>query len=200
MQADEITVCPLPIHWHLLHQRLTEISSHRRLPPPPIPLVLAGWNFSSDIGKQARWLETIEWAKRVGLEHELSELSPEAMYRVSELSSWVPYGNHTYGGHAPRQKLSQAERARICDDLRSHWPEIVGEPIASRKIPLRLIGRKGRRLLVQADEAFQPPWGTWFRLSGSRSTFTAFRASINAHVAPSHIDHVDFVLLQARNS
>lgn len=191
-----ITVCPLPIHWARLDKRLRELARERSLSLPPTPLILAGWNFSSDAEKQRRWNETIEWARVYGLGHELSSLPIDAMYRVAEVSSAVPYVNYTFGGHDPRLKLSREERKRLCENLRSNWSAIVGEPLASRTMPLRLTGRKGRRLVVQADGAFKPPWGSWFRLSGNKTAFTAFRAGINAHLAPSQVDHVDFVLRQ----
>ena len=33
---------------------------------PPVPLILAGWNFSEDWQKKDRWLEIIKWANDNG--------------------------------------------------------------------------------------------------------------------------------------
>jgi hypothetical protein len=34
--------------------------------PPPKPLILAGWAYSSDIEKKERWEETVGWASNNG--------------------------------------------------------------------------------------------------------------------------------------
>lgn len=41
---------------------MLKISNAKGLHPPPIPLILAGWNFSNDYEKKSRWKETVNWA------------------------------------------------------------------------------------------------------------------------------------------
>ena len=56
-------ICPNPNKWHQVHQVLTrQIQTNEyEKTAPPIPLILSGWNFSSDHEKAERWLETVEW-------------------------------------------------------------------------------------------------------------------------------------------
>jgi len=51
---------------------------------PPTPLILAGWNFSSDSEKNSRWEDTIKWAKTCGAEHILTKINDDDFYYVSE--------------------------------------------------------------------------------------------------------------------
>jgi hypothetical protein len=34
--------------------------------PPPVPLILNGWVFSTGLEKALRWKETVEWAEKYG--------------------------------------------------------------------------------------------------------------------------------------
>ncbi len=51
------------------------------------------------------------------------------------------------------------------------------------------------KVIVFANEEYQPPWGSWHKLSNdvSRRQFTIFRKAINDIIAPIFIDHVEFV-------
>ena len=61
-------ICPLPLYWIEVHRSLMDYSRNHSCDPsmPPKPLVLAGWNFSSDLEKKIRWEETLDWAKENG--------------------------------------------------------------------------------------------------------------------------------------
>lgn len=63
-------ICPNPKVWHSLFEKLASYAASHDLPLPPKPLILAGWNFSSDLEKQIRWQETIKWCQA----HKCSEL------------------------------------------------------------------------------------------------------------------------------
>ncbi len=56
-------ICPNPNGWHSVSEKLISYAMSHGLPPPPKPLILAGWNFSSDFEKKLRWQETIEWCQ-----------------------------------------------------------------------------------------------------------------------------------------
>ncbi len=46
-----IFVCPMPHKWHQIYERLKEASDTAGLvnAAPPIPLILAGWAFSTEL-------------------------------------------------------------------------------------------------------------------------------------------------------
>jgi len=48
---------------------------------PPIPLILAGWNFSEDWQKKERWLNTLSWAKEMHCDFLIPELDPNEKYK-----------------------------------------------------------------------------------------------------------------------
>jgi len=68
-------ICPQPIPWNDIHRVLTEF--HRdncpEAPQPPVPLILAGWAYSGDEEKAARWQTIVTWAAR----HGATELIPD---------------------------------------------------------------------------------------------------------------------------
>ncbi len=84
-----ITICPLPPDWALIYQRLSELAriADQSIPPPPKPLILAGWAYSNDLEKQARWRETVEWAEKWGFTEAIGEITPDMMYDVENPSS-----------------------------------------------------------------------------------------------------------------
>ncbi|WP_375582233.1 hypothetical protein [Cyclobacterium xiamenense] len=76
-------VSPLPGVWHELHQRLMDFWTNdlnKMGIKPPIPLILAGWNFSSDYEKRDRWQATLKWAEERCCTHLIKELSDEEKY------------------------------------------------------------------------------------------------------------------------
>jgi hypothetical protein len=58
-------ICPLPVKWDEFY---TILGRPREVPP----LVLSGWNFSSDRDKRNRFIEQLEYASRRGL-HEAAD-------------------------------------------------------------------------------------------------------------------------------
>jgi hypothetical protein len=73
-------ICPTPVLWAPLHQTLIAHAKTNHLPPPPMPLILAGWNFSSDEEKKARWLETVSWCESHQCVHLLASLKDADWY------------------------------------------------------------------------------------------------------------------------
>ena len=54
---------PMPKHWNTLWNMLTGKSQAPNGNwTPPLPLILAGWNFSDDREKRARFMEHLAWA------------------------------------------------------------------------------------------------------------------------------------------
>ena len=67
-------VCPLPEHWSKLWEMLPR---KMRKPDggwePPMPLILAAWDQTSNFDKQVRLREHIMWASFVGCVEEVDE-------------------------------------------------------------------------------------------------------------------------------
>ena len=75
-------ICPMPVPWNDAYQELREASeqSAESVSPPPVPLILNGWSFSSDGEKAQRWLDTIAWAEKCGFQSVLKRIPLESMY------------------------------------------------------------------------------------------------------------------------
>lgn len=76
-------IFPLPLEWVEVHENLMNFSRNQACDPssPPKPLILAGWNFSSDWEKKLRWDETLEWANKNGCSFLIDDLKEEDFYR-----------------------------------------------------------------------------------------------------------------------
>lgn len=195
-----IRICPKPIPWRDVFERLSAYArKHPCVPPaPPIPLILAGWAFSNDIDKMRRWEDTVTWAARNSCS-DLVAVPDAEFYCVDEPTSYSvgPLGGPMYRpwDFEVKGRPSTEELSRHLTTLTSHWRDIVGPELARSTRPLAFSGAKARRLLVQADAAVSPPWGGWSHLSAvesKRRCFTRFRASINRAIDPHEVDHVDF--------
>jgi hypothetical protein len=78
-------ICPQPKVWHEVSERLLGLWRTVGSPPadkPPVPLILAGWAYSSNLEKWTRWRETVSWAERHGIVDLASTIPPEQWYRV----------------------------------------------------------------------------------------------------------------------
>jgi hypothetical protein len=193
-------ICPKPDIWAELHRRLQEAATAKSgIPPPPVPLILAGRAYSNDVEKRARWKETLAWADHHGLGALLSDIADDSMHMVSEPSTTKtgPLGGPLKFDWSfdPKPKVDAAQRDRAIKALQSNWGEVVGTELGAVTSPIRLTGAKGRRLLVLVTGHITPQWGTWTTLAHdeSRRAFTAFRAAINDAIAPLEVDHIDFV-------
>lgn len=193
---DRAFVCPMPGAWDRVYRELRRV--HAGLPdagrPPPVPLILAGWAYSSDADKQRRWQDTRRWAEERGLGHLVPpdnsfpadarhEVPLDALHRPV----WVPHRRYE---SVPR--LTGETRHLVFATLVKAWSDVAG-PVASATRPLRLAGKKGCRLVVAADPAVAPPWGSWSRIDPLRSrSFADLRRRLNVVVAPHMVDHIDF--------
>jgi len=78
-----IRVCPTPPVWVRIHQALKRHATAKGdIPEPPMPLILAGWNFSDDSEKAYRWSETIEWIAQYGGPQFINELTDDDFYMI----------------------------------------------------------------------------------------------------------------------
>jgi hypothetical protein len=84
-----LRICPLPPVWNSIYQNLCKFHAKNcpTAPPPPVPLILAGWAFSNDGEKTTRWLDTQNWATTHGALHLLPELSESDFYGTCTGSS-----------------------------------------------------------------------------------------------------------------
>jgi hypothetical protein len=191
-----IFVCPMPYKWNHIYELLREAADTAGLidDPPPTPLILAGWTFSTDSDKQRRWHETVEWASVHRFQTLILPLREADQYRVVELGGGCVIG---LGDQYEQAKVRPREVDTLAalDYLSANWQSIVGVEFSRMTRPLRFTGRKRRRLIVVADSHYTPPWGSWHALpssSGNRSEFTRLRCSINQAIAPLEVDHIDF--------
>lgn len=197
-------VCPVPPVWARVHQALQDAwEKHGRTgPPPPMPLILAGWAFSNDQAKHARWEESVRWAESRGLITLIPELGPTERYEVEELSTYDvgPLGGPMYlpWSADPKPVPSPETLVAAMNSLNVRWYEVAGRDLAARTRPLRFTGKKGRRLVVGVAGEEPPPWGGWTYLDQSdiRRRFTDFRARLNNVIKPHFVDHVDFTQQQ----
>lgn len=65
MATKNNRICPRPPLWATIHQGLTKDASLAE--QLPLPLILAGWAYSSDAEKQSRFRLHLEFADRHGL-------------------------------------------------------------------------------------------------------------------------------------
>jgi len=76
-------VCPLPQKWNQIHKALDvqgkEAGAVCR--QPPIPLVLAGWAYLSDLEKAVRRWEMAAWAAERGIGEAVSAVGADEQYR-----------------------------------------------------------------------------------------------------------------------
>lgn len=194
-----IFVCPKPIPWIGIHKRLLAAweTSGRQGEPPPGPLILSNWIYSSDLAKQDRWRETIEWAERNSCQHLLLSLTEHDCYYTHRLSTSNSYPGQNWGNqiHPPAERPTDSDLAAYLQQLRDEWATIAGPELSAACEPIMFSGAKARRLVVTITaREINPPWGSWFKLDrgSARSTFTAFRQRINDAITPHHVDHVDF--------
>lgn len=195
---SRIIVCPQPNVWAEVHRRLQEASVIHRLPPPPVPLILAGWACSNDVEKRRRWQETQAWAGRYGLDALLGDVAEESMYAVTELSDYKigPLGGPMYldWNYDSKPRADGAARTKAMEVLLADWAKIAGAELSEITLPLYLAGSKGRRLVVLVKTEDAPPWGSWTALARDerRRSFTALRTAVNQAIAPLEVDHIDF--------
>ncbi len=192
-------VCPNPLPWNSVYQRLSEVAQSRpNLPKPPIPLILNGWVYSNDAEKMNRWKDTVQWAKNAQCDEIISAVPEDDFYYTEELttSQVGPLGGPLYRSwdFKSKSRPDQEALAQALERLINEWPSIaVG--FSSHTKPLGFTGAKARRLVVAFNSDELPPWGAWDSLSAieaKRRTFTSFRQAVNAAVKPLEIDHIDF--------
>lgn len=196
-------ICPMPDAWHQIHVALTRAwrATGEREDAPPNPLILAGWAYSNDVEKRARWQATVAWAAERGL-GELVSLSADAMLIVAKPSSEGvgPMGGpmHLSWNFAARPRLAAEVIAAAFARLEDRWGAVAGASVAPLTKPSRFTGSKRRRLLVDLLADGPAPWGGWDALGPGvqRREFTAFRESVNACIYPHEVDHVDFLQLE----
>lgn len=83
MMNNNIFISPVPKIWHEIHQNLMSYWTNELNgigAKPPIPLILAGWNFSEDWEKKERWVDTLNWAEINNCKHLIPELTDEDKY------------------------------------------------------------------------------------------------------------------------
>ena len=75
-------ICPLPVYWNRIYSDLIAYARNRSCnpPEPPIPLILAGWVYSTDDDKRLRWLKTVQWAKENGCSDLIDKLEQKDFY------------------------------------------------------------------------------------------------------------------------
>jgi hypothetical protein len=194
-------ICPNPMPWHEAFERLIKYAQSESCTPssPPKPLILAGWAYSNDVEKMQGWEETVEWAAKNGCANLVSGISDSDFYFAENPTSYMvgPLGGPMYRlwDFEAKSRPSSDQITQMMDTLLTRWSEIMGSELADITRPLAFTGKKARRLLVLANVAATPPWGSWSHLSpqeSKRRTFTHLRAAINKAISPHEVDHIDF--------
>ena len=152
-----------------------------------MPIILSGWWYTPAIAKWIAWQATEQWAAERQVSHLIPDLPASEWASVFEASGIVM---HEYHHHEPASVPSKELLADSMDQLEREW-RLVAEPFADHTLPIAFTGRKGRRLLVEADFGILPPWGSWTKLV-DRKAFTVFRQKVNEAIAPHRVDHIDF--------
>jgi hypothetical protein len=193
------SVCPQPSVWADIHQLLQQKweAAGRLGEPPPFPLILAGWIYSSDLDKQSRWQMTVDWAVSNGYAELVNSISDDQFYKTSYLTTSYPQQHYNLHSGPPVPKPDKetvsAAFCKLCDS----WDSIAGSKLASICRPKKFAGRKFRKLIVTVTSNDTPPWGAWnyFTLGCDKNAFTHFRRHINEAITPLHVDHVEFDIL-----
>ena len=190
-------VCPKPIVWDRIYQRLRHYwqQGGEAGPEPPVPLILGGWNFSSDYEKNQRWLSLIEWAREAGCPELIPKLTEEEGHWVPEYCANDGVPNWYLQSNEPKKALESEGYRAAMEAIKARWVYVAGPELADIAIPFLFAGAKGRNLVVVVEPGHTPPWGTWTTLSAvesERRTFTLFRKRVNEVIAPHEVDHVTF--------
>ena len=83
-QPRQIKICPQPNIWAKVHRKLDALASKNGWAEPPVPLILAGWGFSSDEEKKQRWAETVDWCELNGCSDLIAIPNDDDWYMVFE--------------------------------------------------------------------------------------------------------------------
>jgi len=190
-----ILVCPRPAVWHEVYRRCDQAwsESGRCGEPPPAPLILSGWAFSSDVDKQERWQALLRWSEERSLSHLVALRLPDDGYYVQVICKTYPGEHYGCQDHPPAPVPIAAEIRAAIERLQDAWAGVAGS-LAQVCMPVEFLGAKGRRLLVHVTANADPPWGRWDQLThgAGKHEFTAFRRRVNEVIAPHHVDHIDF--------
>jgi hypothetical protein len=195
-----IRVCPNPLPWNDVYQRLIHVSQSRPdLAKPPVPLILNGWVYSNDAEKMRRWKDTVIWARDANCDEIIHSLSEDDFYCTEELSTYEvgPLGGPMYRSwdFSSKTKPEHEALTQSLQRLAEEWSSIASG-FASHTKPLGFTGAKARRLVVGVSSDDAPPWRSWDSLSSvssKRRTFTAFRQAVNNAIKPLEVDHIDFI-------
>ncbi len=93
-------VCPQPMIWQEIYQRLTIFylkNKNKIKKGPPKCLILNGWVYSTDYAKKLRWKETVEWAQENGCSELIPELKKAEKYEVNKIEPILIQEEDPYG-------------------------------------------------------------------------------------------------------
>ena len=74
-------ICPQPNVWNRLHKQMSKLAEMKGADKPPVPLILAGWSYSSDEEKQSRWEQTCSWCAANSCTNLIDVLEDDDWYR-----------------------------------------------------------------------------------------------------------------------
>ena len=203
MNERRIPPVPMPHDWSLAYGRVLKAMerSGRSDISPPVPLILAGAAFSTDATIRGRWQELVLWCEEFGYSETLLSALPappdnDVALAIAGVDAagkgwWPEYGNQV---HAAKEKPDAHALQLALSALKAYWTDVAGESLAQACRPLRFSGKRGRRLVVLADPAAHPPWGSWDSTFPKPIAFTAFRKRVNAAIQPLEVDHVSFTV------
>ena len=192
-------ICPLPKVWHVIHQELEALAKTKGAQKPPAPLILGGWNFSSDAEKNSRWKETVKWMKAHGAEQLLAKIRDEDFYYVTELT-YPREWDWSLESIPAAVRPSDEQLELLMKKIKENWKNLT-KGFSEQTVPMSFSGDKARTLNVKLITTEPlPPWGTWglekvgfhAQKFTDKTRFTEFRKSINLLIEPHKVDHIDF--------
>jgi hypothetical protein len=82
-------ICPNPPVWDAVFKKLCSFAERNNcMPPqPPVPLILAGWAYTSDADKMERWNQTVAWAEENACSDLVQGIGDGDFYTVGDVSS-----------------------------------------------------------------------------------------------------------------
>ncbi len=80
----------MPLIWKKIYEDLEKSwrDNQCKGAPPPVPLILNGWVYSTNKQKMERWDQTLKWAKENGFSHLIPIFSSQDSYEVDEQTNW----------------------------------------------------------------------------------------------------------------
>ena len=203
-----------PLDWVRISSKLRGAWKRKNdpsVPPPPRPLVLAGAAFSTESEIWRRWIGLIMWANQFGYARMMARHLPEHL--KEELAkhdctkpppplppiyrSLIDGGSFQFAPRTPPEPVCTKRPSRELvietrQRLRDSWAEIAGPELHLITWPLKFVGRKRRRLILQVNPLVDPPWRSWINWGRLEPQAAQLKARIDRAILPMRFEQLTF--------